>query len=288
MTSEVHEAARFISRYQAKPESHMANLGTEEAVIVGELQEFETRLFFDRDEEGEILGVIGVDHDADLNRGFLYGPWSRSNGWDQRADLLLARVLDALPPDTADLEAAFNMRNRRAEAFSDRHGFNLVRDHFTMGFTRDSRALRPDPDIRPMGDEDRAAVMDLHARSFEGAWPSPRQLLELLEKGEHRLIFVLYIDEHLAGYHFAEVDAENGEAYVNNIGVDERFRGRGIATRLLLHGLWWMYGFETVRSIELSVRQENEPAIRVYEKAGFRKLHAIRQVRKPLLDAPLG
>ena len=288
MTSEQQEAATFIARYQAKPESHMAMVGTEEAVIASELREFETELFFERDDDGELLGVAGVDHDAELNRGFLYGPWSRSKGWDERADLLLARVIEALPADTVDLESAFNTRNRRAEAFSDRNGFVLVRDHFTMGFARDPRKLRADPDIRPMRDEDRAAVMDLHGRCFEAVWPSPRQLLEQLEKGENRIIFLLYIDEHLAGYHYAAVDAENGEAYVENIGVDERFRGRGIATRLLLHGLWWIYEFESVRKIELSVRQENEPAIRVYEKAGFRKLHAIRQVRKPLNRAPLG
>ena len=288
MTTDLHEAAAFIARYQAKPESHMAMVGTDEGVIAGELQEFETQLFIERDEAGEILGLTGLDYDADLNRGFLYGPWSRSSGWDERADLLIGRVLDALPPGTKDLEGAFDMRNRRVEAFSDRHGFVLVRDHFTMGFARDSRTLRADPDIRPMGDGDREAIMDLHGRCFEGTWPSPRQLLEQLEKGQNRVIFVLYLDDDLAGYHYAAVDDENGEAYVENIGVDERFRGRGIATRLLLHGLWWMYGFASVQNIELSVRQENEPAIRVYEKAGFRKLHAIRQVRKPLADAPLG
>ena len=288
MTSEVREAATFIARHQAKPESHMSNIGIEEAVIVSELTEFETQLFVDRDETGKILGVTGVDYDEELNRGFLYGPWSTSNGWDERADVLLGRAIEALPARTETLEGAFNMRNRRAQAFCDRHGFELVRDHFMMGFARDSRALRADPDIREMTDDDRDAVMALHGRCFEAAWPSPRQLMEQLEKGENRVIFVLYLDDDLAGYHYAVVDDENGEAYVENIGVDERFRTRGIATRLLVHGLWWMYGFESVRNIELMVREENAPAIRVYEKAGFRKLHAIRQVRKPLSSAPLG
>jgi RimJ/RimL family protein N-acetyltransferase len=43
-----------------------------------------------------------------------------------------------------------------------------------------------------------------------------------------------------------------------------------------------MFGFDEVTGIELSVRAENTGALRVYEKAGFKKRHSIRQTRKPL------
>jgi len=286
MTSEIHEVARFIAPLQTQPESRMAMIGTEELGIVKELLEFETQLFVERDGTGEIVGVAGFDHDEPLRRGFVYGPWSIDDGREEREERLFSQVLGAAPPDTKDIETAFDKQNLRAARFAVARGFELVRDHFTMGFTRDDRHLEPDPDIQEMDDDDRQAIIELHERCFEKTWPSGPQLLEQLEKGPDRRIFVLYENDHLAGYHFASVERETGEAYIDNIGVDERFRGRGFATRLLTHGLWWMFGFEEVAKIELSVREENAAAIQVYEKAGFQKLHAIRQMRMPLGERP--
>lgn len=284
-TSDVAAVARFVAPLQARPESRMAMVGVEEAGIVRELVEFETELFVEQD-DGEILGAAGFDYDEPLARGFIYGPWSIDDDWDARADRLFERALEDAPAAMKDVETAFDLANERAALFAERHGFQLVRDHFTMAMEAHDRHLDPDPHIREMNDDDRTAIVDLHDRCFERAWPAGTQLLEQLEKGPDRKIFVLYQDGGLAGYHFATVDREIGEAFVDNIGVDERFRGRGIATRLLEHGLAWMFGFDEVDRIELSVREENAAAIRVYEKAGFRKLYAVRQMRMPVQSSP--
>ena len=286
MTSELHEFARFIAPLQRRPESRMAMVGADETGIVKDLEEFETELFIDRDGSGEIAGAAGFDFDEPLQRGFLYGPWSIEDGWEERAARLLERVVAAAPAATQSMELAFDTENLRASAFGDRHGFELVRDHFTMGFSRGDHALEPDPDIRAMTDHDGNQVMGLHERCFEGTWPSGKQLLEQLEKGPDRCIFVTYDEGELAGYLFANVERATGEAFVDNIGVEEALRGRGLATRLLIHGLWWMFSFEEVKEIELSVRQENTAALRVYENAGFRRLYAIRQMRMPVPARP--
>jgi ribosomal protein S18 acetylase RimI-like enzyme len=264
----------------------MAMVGYDEIGIAKDLQEFGTELFVDRTEPGEIVGVAGFDFDEPLNRAFLYGPWSVDDEWDARANRLFERLLAAVPSATESIEMAFDTENDRAAGFADRYGFELVRDHFTMGFSRGDHELDPDPDIREMTDDDRADVMQLHERCFERTWPSGQQLLEQLEKGPDRRIFVVHVEGKLAGYHFATVERETGEAFVDNIGVDDAFRGRGLATRLLTHGLWWMFSFAEVNGIELSVRQENAAALRVYESAGFRRLYAIRQMRMPVPTRP--
>lgn len=260
----------------------MAMVGEGEQTIVNDLQEFDIKLFLER-EENEVVAVMGYEYDDALQRGFLYGPWAIDQRWDELADELFDRVLAEPPVSARDIELAFNIRNERAQRFSDRHGFELVRDHFFMAYPRKGATIGPDDAIRPMADEDRDAVMALHERCFPGTWPSAKQLLEQLDNGPDRTIFVLHEGGRLAGYHYARVDRSTGEASVENIGVDDAFRGRGFATRLLSHGLWWMFSFEEVTGIELSVRAENVQALRVYEKAGFRKRHSIRQTRKPLL-----
>ena len=286
VTSERVEFARFVAPLQARPESHVAMVGIDEVGIAKDLEEFGTTLITERNDAGEIVGAAGYDFDEPLQRGFLYGPWSIDESWHERVERLLAKVLEGLPAEARELEAAFDTANRRLEAFCETNGFTLVRDHFGMAFVRDQRSLEPDPGIREMDDDDRAAVMALHERCFEGVWPNGEQLMEHLAKSSDRRIFVLYEGDHLAGYHFAWVDRETGEASVDTIGVDERFRGRGFATRLLTHGLWWMFGFPEVEKIELWVRQENAPALQVYEKAGFERVRAVRQVRKAITGQP--
>ena len=147
----------------------MAMVGADEIGIVNDLQEFETELFVERDTTGDIVGAAGFDFDEPLQRGFLYGPWSTDDGWKERAARLFGRVVAAAPAATQDIECAFDVENLRAAAFADEHGFELIRDHFTMGFSRGDHQLEPDPDIRAMGTEERGEVAELHERCFEGS-----------------------------------------------------------------------------------------------------------------------
>lgn len=285
-TSDIRAVARFIAPLQAQPESRMAMVGAEEAGIVRELQEFDTELFVDTDDDGAIVGATGFDYDEPLARGFIYGPWAIDDGWHDRADALFARALRDTPGTMADVETAFDKDNERAATFAERHGFRLVRDHFTMLLEEGDRELRSDPEIREMRDGDRPGVIELHERCFERAWPSGEQLLEQLTKGPDRKIFVMGAAVSPDGYLFASVDRQVGEAFVDNVGVDEHLRGQGIATRLLEHALAWMFSFDEVTRIELSVREENVAALKVYEKAGFHKLYAVRQMRMPVTARP--
>lgn len=279
MTSELEEFAHFIAPLQQDPKTQNAMIGNEAPGIVKELQEFETKLFFERDPDGKILGVAGFDFDEPLARGYLYGPWASADHWTGCVDRLLDRVIEQAPPEIRTMDTAFNKQNAEAERFATERGFELVRDHFTMTFEPKGRVLAPDPHIREVRDSDRERVTEIHERCFEGVWPTGEQLFEQMEKAPDRKIFVLELDGQIAGYHFATLHRDMGEGFVDNIGVDGTFRGRGAATRLLSHGLAWMFGFDEIKRIELSVREENQAALKVYEKAGFERLREIRQMR---------
>ena len=73
----------------------------------------------------------------------------------------------------------------------------------------------------------------------------------------------------VAGY--VGMQAVAGEGYIANLAVDPALRRRGIGERLLsdLLGYARAQGFSFVT---LEVRVSNAPAIRLYEKLGFRKL----------------
>ena len=72
-----------------------------------------------------------------------------------------------------------------------------------------------------------------------------------------------------------------GEAYVDNIAVDENYRKRGFATAIINKMI--EYCLEKKASlITLEVRESNSAAIALYEKMGFEKVG----VRKNFYSAP--
>ncbi|HEY4707910.1 MAG TPA: ribosomal protein S18-alanine N-acetyltransferase, partial [Thermodesulfobacteriota bacterium] len=62
----------------------------------------------------------------------------------------------------------------------------------------------------------------------------------------------------------------HGEAHILNIAVDPKFRGRGLATRLLSMMLQIMKR-KMVYEIFLEVRVSNDAARELYRKFGFRE-----------------
>ena len=118
------------------------------------------------------------------------------------------------------------------------------------------------PVLRPARDLD---LDDLSA--IEGAWPTtPRWSRRQFEEELERLI-VAEMDGRLAGY--AGLSSLPPDAQITTIAVHPEFVRRGVG-RLLLDAL-----LDAARKLgcsraQLEVSDENAPALRLYESAGFR------------------
>ena len=93
------------------------------------------------------------------------------------------------------------------------------------------------------------------------------QLLSELENDVYDLL-VAKDGESVLGY--AGLSHVLDEGYISNVAVAEHARRKGIADALLeaLDALSEKYG---LAFISLEVRESNEPAVRLYEKNGYRK-----------------
>lgn len=69
----------------------------------------------------------------------------------------------------------------------------------------------------------------------------------------------------------------NGMGAIQNLGVTDRHRGRSLGTRLLLHAL---VGFRRrgMSHAFLEVTAQNEAAVRLYERLGFRRVKTVYKV----------
>lgn len=119
--------------------------------------------------------------------------------------------------------------------------------------------------IRPMCPADIPAVAELDRQIFSEPWSE--QGFEEALLGQQNLFLVAEPeDDVIAGYIGLYGSYDEGD--ITNVAVAEAFRGNGIGT-LLVKSMKEMAVRRGIRRIYLEVRDSNETAQRVYEKAGF-------------------
>jgi [ribosomal protein S18]-alanine N-acetyltransferase len=126
---------------------------------------------------------------------------------------------------------------------------------------------RGEPALSEAGPRDAAAMASLHAASFQRGWSDGEFERLLLERSvvAHRAI----VGRSLAGFILSRMAA--GEAEILSVAVAIARRGRGLAGALLDLHMRRLAGLG-VRAIFLEVDEDNTPARRLYERAGFREV----------------
>ena len=135
--------------------------------------------------------------------------------------------------------------------------------------------------IRPIAENDIKRLAEIEADSFATPW-SEQSFRELLSIDYARYL-VAEVDGEVIGSAGMRIVA--GEGDIDNVVVEKKHRGQGIAQELI-KALIELGEKEGVKEFTLEVRVSNAPAIHVYEKAGFRS-EGVRPgfYEKPVEDA---
>ncbi|MBV8926202.1 MAG: ribosomal protein S18-alanine N-acetyltransferase [Bradyrhizobium sp.] len=124
--------------------------------------------------------------------------------------------------------------------------------------------LRPGtPLVEPATLRDAARLAQLHGASFRG-WGEGEFESMLAER--NTLVHRLRLGRKIIGFAVSRIGAD--EAEILSIAIDADKRGRGLSRNLLLTHLGHLAG-RGVRRIFLEVEENNAPARRLYERAGF-------------------
>jgi mycothiol synthase len=79
-------------------------------------------------------------------------------------------------------------------------------------------------------------------------------------------LFVAERDGDVVGFHWTKVENDLGEVYV--VGVDPSEQGSGLGTSLTARGLRHLHE-SGIRTVDLYVEGDNDPALAVYRRLGF-------------------
>lgn len=126
---------------------------------------------------------------------------------------------------------------------------------------------RAEPVLSEATARDAAAIAALHGASFRRGWSDLEVERLLAERNTvaHRAM----LGRSLHGFILSRVAA--GEAEILSVAVAQPQRGRGLARSLLVLHLRRLAGLGT-QAVFLEVDEDNEPARRLYHRAGFREV----------------
>ena len=111
---------------------------------------------------------------------------------------------------------------------------------------------------------DAPRLAQLHGSSFHRGWGESEFEHMLTER--NTLVHRLRVGRKTIGFAVSRMAAD--EAEILSIAIDAPYRGKGLSRTLLLTHLGHLAG-RGVRTIFLEVEENNHPARRLYERAGF-------------------
>jgi len=142
------------------------------------------------------------------------------------------------------------------------------------------------PAIEAASLRDAPRLAELHGASFHRGWDESE--FETMMRERNTLVHRLRLGRKIIGFAVSRIAAD--EAEILSIAIEAAHRGRGLSRELLLTHLGHLAG-RGVRTIFLEVEENNAPARRLYEWAGFgivgRRERYYRQANGEQLNALL-
>ena len=272
------EATVFVARLQADPAQHIAYFDERASEIADAMAEWtdpNNALLLIENER--IVGFIGVDYDTtDIKRAWIHGPMVEN--WDDHANFLYEAALEQLiPAEVLSYELLGDAANINLARLAEQHGYSGLIGAAALTVTRDQAATWSVEAMPELTSDLHEAFIQLHNITFPNGHYSGRQVIDLLDD-THRA-FVITQDGHLLGYIYAYVQTEN-EGYIDFLGVVESARRHGIGKHLIMAAVQWLFSFDAIQAVALTVLDTNLAAIALYQQTGFTHTRTLKAFRK--------
>ncbi len=132
----------------------------------------------------------------------------------------------------------------------------------------DPQAVSPHVTMRRARRSDRAAALDVDARSFDPFWRlDPAGLDEAVDATPSSRFRVIDGPDGVVGY--AVSGRAGARGFLQRLAVAPAARGRGYGSALVLDGLRWMKRRGAARAM-VNTQERNNDALQLYERLGFR------------------
>ncbi|WP_425447235.1 GNAT family N-acetyltransferase [Dethiothermospora halolimnae] len=276
--------ADFIGELNKKEENHIGYCGDNSDEILNSLKEDITDITFDKSfiiatDKKELIGVLGFDADIENGNSEIWGPFIKQSKW-HIANEMWDKMTELLPKGIETISMFINIKNNNCLDLAKKLKFNKVSESKILEFNRSYLDNLDKEIINELTSKHYEDMKALHDRVFPNTYYSGKQIIDRIN--ENRKLFAYIEDEKLMGYVYVEAEPDFGEGSIEFFAVDESERGKGIGYKLLNMALKWLYSFNFMEQIVLSVGVDNKKAISLYKKVGFKEKYQLCYLTKEI------
>ncbi len=274
---DMKQIANFIVEINSKEKNHIGFCGTDREEIENSLIEDITDIpfhesFIAAKEDEKLIGVLGFDSDLESNSAEIWGPFIIEEKWDIAVELW-DEMMTVLPKEINIISMFVNKKNENCIQLAANLHFDKASEQTILIFEKSHIDKLQDTTIIELSSEHYENMKSLHDKIFSNTYYSGSQIIDRINN--HRKVFVNIENKNLSGYIYVEVNPEFGEGSIEFFAVNESERGKGIGSKLLTMALRWIFTFASIDNITLCVNSENEKALNLYKKVGFKEKHQL-------------
>ncbi|MFJ5769816.1 GNAT family N-acetyltransferase [Psychrobacillus sp. NPDC093180] len=273
----------FLEEMNTVPESHIGYCGETKEEIANTLNhEFSdadiSQSFVVGCDEEKLIGALGLDIDKESKSAEVWGPFINNEGDYQLADSLWEKANALLTSEVKEFSFFVNIKNEFVQQFAiHKNAINKGNHLLLKAFRKDLGVV----DLAQIESYDLAykdSFMSLHEATFPNTYFNASEILDRLS--DHNQLFVINDNEgRIKGYVYVESNPERKEGSIEYIAVAADYQKQGIGTLLIQAALSYLFSFDEIEEISLSVAKENDKANRLYKVAGFKEVHELIHYR---------
>lgn len=274
---DVQNVASFIAQLNNIEQSHIGYCGKDSKEIANALREDITDVNYTESfvcayENNQLIGILGFDADLEDESAEIWGPFVIENKW-QIANSLWESMSELLPQNITTIYMFPNYKNKNVRHLAQTLDFHEHSHHAILTAYKKGFLKLPKVDITELTENYYKDMKQLHDNVFPNTYYSGEQIINRLN--DNRKVLIITKQNQLLGYIYVEAEPKFGDGSIEFFAVQKTERNKGLGEKLLIIALKWLFTFETIQSVTLTVDSSNIGAIKLYEKVGFNRIHDV-------------
>lgn len=219
-------------------------------------------------EQDTIKGALGFDIDEEERTIEVWGPFVlESEQYKEIADGMWKYLVSKLPFEIKNFEFFVGKENFRTREYIRETGGVETGQHLILTankesfFTKNTEVVEYDHSFKE-------SFEALHTAIFPETYYDSSEILSRLDK-HNKLMVVADGTKNIKGYVYVEAEPNFNDGSIEYIAVSTKYQKQGVGTQLLQAALQYLFSYESITEITLSVSSGNDQALGLYKSCGF-------------------
>lgn len=230
-------------------------------------------------EQETIKGALGFDIDEEERTIEVWGPFVlESEQYKETADAMWNQLVQKLPFEIKAYEFFVGKENFRTREYIRETGGVETGQHFILTAKKEKFSTQ-DTKVVEYSTSYKDSFEALHTATFPETYYNSTEILSRLGK-HNKLMVVADGTKNIKGYVYIEAEPSFSDGSIEYIAVSTDYQRQGVGSQLIHAALQYLFSYESITEITLSVSSGNDLALSLYKSCGFELKNELVAYRK--------